>query len=59
MQRSLTSKETFNSKEMMNKKFIKLFMFSLFKEQASSCTKTSAKQTFQCEEYLQCDKKNY
>lgn len=40
MQRSLTSKETFNCKEMMNKKFIKLFTFCLFKEQAASCTKS-------------------
>jgi hypothetical protein len=42
---------------MMNKNLIKLFTFCLFKEQAASRTKTSAKQTFKCEEYLQCDKK--
>lgn len=41
----------------MNKKFIKPFMFCLFTEQAATCIKTSAKQTFKCEDYLQCDKK--
>lgn len=41
----------------MNKNLIKLFTFCLFKKQAESCTKMSAKQTFKCEEYLQCDKK--